>query len=124
MVWFADDTPENIVAVDTLLSDRVHTVHVDGAFGRGIMANQAYLDVVKQLLTVVDTDNAEQEAATSVTPLGAGNCLGANVDGRAVEAQEGGVDDTRRSNGSATVPAALPVVSPAVASVEERINHE
>lgn len=50
MVWFADDTFENVAAVDKLLAGRVHSVHVDGARGRGIIANEVYRDVVQPLL--------------------------------------------------------------------------
>lgn len=124
MVWFADDTRENIVAVDTLLSDRVHTVHVDGAFGRGIVANQAYLDAVEPLLTVADSDKSELEPRTSAIPIAAGDYLGANVDGSALEVQEGSEGEAQRSDGTAADPVALPVVAPAVASVEGKYNHE
>ena len=38
----ADDTLENVQAVDKLLGGQVNTIYVDGMHGRGIMRNATY----------------------------------------------------------------------------------
>ena len=122
MVWFADDTPENIVAADTLLSDRVHTVLVDGAFGRGVVANQVYLDAVEPLLTVTDSDKPELERSIHAAPIAVDGYLGASVDGSSLQPKEVGEGEAQSSAGSGTDHVAVPVA--AVASVEEQVKHE
>ena len=97
-VWFADDTLENVLAVDTLMMGRVVSVHVDGALGRGIIANQGYLDVVEPLLFPVeklgfgqaagDGDDMAVDGPVTVTDAAGAAEAQAAADAAAMEALE------------------------------------
>jgi hypothetical protein len=95
MVWFADDTLENVLAVDTLLAGRVSSVHVDGAHGRGVIANQAYLDAVEPLLVPAPAPVAQEHLDHPVRAAGDGDedSTGGNLDGAGDSMSEGSRDD-------------------------------
>lgn len=111
MVWFADDTAENIVAVDTLLRDRVHTVHVDGAFGRGILGNRTYLEATGPLLA---TGAAPSASDTDLADTAVGSA--------ALETQLRVSGEEYSSDGAGTDSVALPFVAP-TGSGDEQANH-